>query len=353
LSNSHMVWVDQAPLLQLSNVLELTLSNVKFTSNYIRTPNLNRFAFIAAPGLETARFQDQTFFNNTFEGNVELIRFPPQNSSEVGSGELSIEVYKLNISNNSNVENEKQHKFSYLTMKGYHLKDFNVKEVEFSKNFLSGSVFYIQCRTLSHYSSEKVLQTPPKMITFSNTNIINNSRILAMSFLQFSSNFNSEEKKNSLQLIQPYIIKVSDSNIQRNEFKNSRTDKWYSEESLFEVEETQLYLDNVMITDNLFIFYSVISLEQKPSTVIITSSQVRNNNFVTSQFIQSDYLPSLRRAYLGIDIVDSSEPLYRFLFVYNTTFENLGMVSSILISSENGLVILKNNTFNDISMQNS
>jgi len=352
MNNNNLNWVYPSPILQANDIKDCNVENTGFNSNSVKTDELIKFAFAEFSGTEKVKFLNQNLLGNSIAGKVEFFKFLSQKSPLLSPEKIIFDISKLRVSQNKvlYIGNE----FSYLSLKGFHIEKFDVSEIEYSKNVLPGTFFSLRCAAVDKFSSETLLQKPPNKLNFSNIKIIDNQQALSASFLEFSATFLTDEKKNNVQLFESYIIQLSNSKISNNKFKNSKTDQWASEASLFEIEEARLYLNNVEIKDNTFTNFHVISLEQKPSTVIITSSNLAYNTFDSSQFIHSNYLPELKRAYLGKDPASSSAiPLYRVIFIINSNFRTIHVKNSVLISSKNGFVSLKGNTFLFIYLKDS
>ena len=342
-----MVFRLPSPLLTIQGPSVINIKDLDFSSNEITSIDEGVFSLIDFRFTPNVSVTNQALNSNIFNGPASIYT----HLSSEDDTEIDFVLSNITITNNTNLLSTNQ--FSFTEFESSQINSVDVSDVTFSNNQLSGRLFSFQARPPSALAgfSEYV---PPKNISFSRINVTQNQNISDFSFMYFLPFDDIPNKYSCLQPIELYAVSIDGLSVTNNNLKRGSNNFWATEVDLFQLKQTQLFMGNSIISGNSLEHYNLFNLDEKPSTIIVTSTQVINNNFTFSQFLKTSYFMStFPYAYAGSDILSSANPIYRLSFVLDSTFSGLNFWTSTLFTLNNGFFIMQNNTFEEISIIDS
>jgi len=341
------------PLMNFKTIDDLTLVNTKFIGNSISAAAAMNgiFVFSKMSFVKKISFINSTINNNVFSLFTELFTVIDYRPTDTKSFNLDMSVENLTISNNTNQISNNN--ILMFLVQGSYLQNFKVHKVDFTKNALSGRIFSLQNRPPTT-EVENGKPNPPKEITFSKINVYDNIDAYDTNFLHFFPLDDSLSTFDCLQLVEFYIIKFDELKVRNNRFMKGYSNLWTYEVHFIQVKETQVFIENSLIKNNSFVTFNFLTLDERPSTVIFTNNQVHSNVFSAGSLLNSDYLTldnpcSAIRNSLSLP----TTLLHRYSFVLNSNFTHNDFFHGTLFELDNGFFVIHNNNFAKLSFTES
>jgi len=335
------------PLFRLKSIASLTVSDITFTSNYIEIPPDVTFAFMDLAQLSVFTFQNHTLSHNVIaSGDVQLFKLRDNTDAEKKPSKALPKFYDIKIINNTNMGS--LHQFSYFILQGPYLGSLELNSAVFSNNSLSGRIFQLQ--PLFEITSTTTLKSPT-VLSIKNAIITNNLKTVDTSFFYFFPIENGLNPIECLGMIEAYMVDFQNLTFVNNSFSRGYSILWVYEASFFQLQNARLAIQDSLIANNSFGLYNFAKLTQKASSVILEKTQVINNTFNSSQFINTNYLKSPN----ACQKVNSeyTTVLYRFSHISHCNFSGISLNSSTLLTLNNGFSMFETNTFDNITLNNS
>jgi len=329
-------------LMNIQDMRVVSIADLVIELNNLTITSKNTFNVLNISDIIKMRVQDVTLSKNTLDGNFKVLKIGSERMSRTFS---SVNLDILNVMINDNFNIQPSNAFSFLSFEGLVLETFNLDTVNFINNKLFNRVFALQ-----GYVPSQAELTGPRQLNMKKINIKDNYDASDINFLYFFPNDEYLCLDNCLQVIEPYTLKIQDLTVENNNFYKGESNFWFYEGNLFQIKQTQIIIDNLKMTNCSFSSYNFINLDQKPSTLMLLSSEVRNTTLTRSQLIMSNYLNKYSYFSTEERYMTSVTPLYRYSLIFDCSFSDLKLVSSDLLGLDNGFFILKKNIFNELSL---
>jgi len=351
---SHNLYIPLSnyELFIIKQVQQFSCTNIEISNNVWDklSGQAFTFTFFRLDEVIQTKLSNHALRSNTLSINLNVFNFLETKSIGVNPIALKLEVYNLTLNNNINIDPTL--KFSYLSTKGSSLHQLVIDNVTYKENQLSSRVFWLQ----TFLYKEKTVQGdlyPPTQLYIKNIYIKDNLKAVNTNFLYFWPVSNLRNNFECLQIVEPFTIWIDGLEIRNNTFKKGISELWTYEVGLFYVIESQLHITNALISNNSFYYYNVLALDQKPSTLVFSEGLVMSNVFLSSKFINMDFL--MRSSYcnaIGDNFVYPSRILYRHVFILKSEFSDIVLEQSTLFVLNNGFLSLQNNKFQNIDLNN-
>ena len=332
-------------LFSVKGITNLYFQDFEVSSNKITVPNTTNLYLINISSVHELHITNQTFTNNSITGSFALFNFEREGDSNT----LNLKMSDIVIANNSNSSMNCQ--FNYFSLVHIVLDDLLIKNVNFTNNRIFGTVFSFSNMPQVNNSG---LYTSPKLLNFTNIAIQDNQQLYDLNFIDFAARDTSIKGSNCIQLVEPYTLWIQDLQVINNTFAKGASDLFIAEISLFRSEQVQIFLQAPIIANNTFEYYNFVSVEDTPSTIIISSAYVTNNTLHSSQLLNTHFVntDTLCDPFQGGNRT-AMRMLYRYTFIMDSVFSDIMLDSSTLFNSNNGLSVLAKNDFKNINLTNS
>jgi len=351
LSQNQITVPSSSNLISLREVQNITVNSLELDSNYFQTLktdtlhfHLNLFDITDANLL---KILNHSLCSNTFDGFIRIFKIRGSEDSP----DMDLEINGLLMADNEN-KKLSSNLFTYLSLQGLTLSGLNVSNITYRANYLSGRILSLQTYLNSkNHILDSIL--PPTKLLFSQISILDNRYSKDLNFLYFASNGDALSSEECLQILEPYTLQIHNLSVLNNSFAKESNNLWFYEVSLFDIRQTQVSFDNLTLIDASFEYYNFINLDQKPSTIVIKASTFSSVILQSSQLITTNYLNKFCYNPLPGRSIDSSTPLYRYSFIYESIFSGILLDNSGLLELDNGFLIFHKNTFYNISLVES
>ena len=337
------------PFFFIMDAQDVIIESLDFSSNSLAIAEEASFSFVNITYTARVTLLNHSLQDNIIMGDAVLFKFGSTRAYHPLVIGVTLNVSNITIQGNDNIDSNNQ--FTYVDLYWMMLEGLDISDIMFRDNQLSGKVFSFE----SPFPVEDLVTTEnlePTQFSLKGVIIQDNQRTYDTNFLYFSPLDSIVDQYDCIQPVEPYVITMENLTIVNNAFLSGQ--RVYGT-SLFRLKQTRVYLHTVRVVNNSFESYDFLSLEQKPSTVIVTSSQFINNSLSSSQLINTDYLTlgyTCNRN--NVDLTTRPTVLYRYSFIINSTFENITLsYSSALFTLNNGFLIISNNTFSKVHIMDS
>ena len=330
-------------LINLQEVKDLGVREFNIMSNLITITPKKALNIMSVSQIVKMQVQNFSFVENTLDGNLKVFKVGQLVASNQEGQVPALDLDISNITIKDNTNKESSSRFSFLTLQGLALRTFNLDKIDFINNKLSDRVFSLQVSPLTD------LLQQPTQLSLKNINIKENHDASDINFLYFLPVDNDLCLENCVQIVEPYTLNIEGLAVENNNFYKGRSNLWSSEDSLFQIRQTQVMIKNLKMLNCSFSSYNFINLDQKPSTFILSSSEIKNTTLKSSQFVATNYLN--KYSYFLDDEKKQTIPFYRYSLISDCLFSDLELSSSSgLLNLNNGFFILQDNLFNDVTL---
>ena len=340
------------PLLKLRNGVQSFISNdIVLSNNVINVKSGLYFNLFEAVRVPTLKFRKHSLTGNIIHGNMQLIRTHNNKDLDIKTNKLDIDISDLVISDNNNIESTNY--FNYFKLQGSVVKTMTLQNIEYSKNKLSGRVFSFQ-NQLEYSPQDGKIRSGYSEIRLRDIVIKDNLEAIDTSFYYFIPFYSSTSDIDCNYVIDPFRTTITNFTLTNNKFARGKNIDWVYETSFFQMMHTQIKVEKSVFAKNSFYLYTVFKTEEKPSVISIIRSNFTNNEFHSSQLINSNYRKvnqpcSAKEATPGYKI----PLLYRHNAIAFCTFSNIKVISSSLLTMNNAFMILHRNSFDNIILSHN
>ena len=340
-------------LISLSDIVNITIKDIELSSSNITTDTDSFFNLFNISNAQSITLSNHSIYQNLILLELTLCQISStQASSQPESGKsLDLVIKQIYLSENMNLDNSKS--LIYMNLQGTTLESLAINDVEFSKNQISSHIFLLK----PNNPSKEYIFDPsftPKLFKISNIGILDNKETTNTTFLYFDPPYDQDEDFGCLQPIEAFALYVNNLTVSNNSYqKDAEYISSIYQVSLFQVKQAQFHLNSSLIYQNSFEKYNFLTLGPKPSTLIITSSQIIENVFNFSQFVAGALASEYACSYTGSEFAKDQAPLYRYMFILNSELGYNKLYSSIFISTVNGFIAFHNNIVHDEQLMNS
>ena len=354
LTNSTWRINSPSPFISINNANNLIIQSISFSNNNITTIEGASFCFFEILNLKNIKFYNQSLYQNKFTNSFifySLNSRSKENFDLQNAQSLNLEVDSIMMS--ENIVSTTRDGMTYINLEGTILEELNINNIEYSRNQISCQVFSIKPDIASTRHSFDI-SFAPKLLKLSNMIIQDNSESFNTTFLYFWPSYDQEENYGCLQPAETFALSLNNLTVSNNSYiRNANDIAMIYQGSLFQVKQAQFHLNGSNIQQNVFDQYNFLTLGPKPCSIIITSSQISNNNFTSSQFIMGSQNLEYICSYTGNELAETNTPLYRYNFILDSKFMNNSLIQSTMFDLTNGFIAFHNNEVNNEYYENS
>jgi len=200
---------------------------------------------------------------------------------------------------------------------------------------------------------QKQLSTGITKLLLRNIQINSNLNMVDTSFFYFIPS--QEEISGWIcdSIIEPFRLNIENLILANNNFSKGSNLLWFSEVGLFQIQYSQVEIENALIVNNTFNSYSVLTIDQRPSSFLIEKSEISNNSFLSSHLVNSNYISSGISCDYESNLNTAAKILYRYGFFVDSNVTNTSLDSSVLIKANHGFFALHGVRFLNVSLLKS
>ena len=331
-----------AHFFSFKQIKTLNFNHLKLIGNDFIDRNIENLYFMAFEKIQNLNLHNQIIEKNTFDVTSFEIFYFSKYLASIQDKEVCINVSGLTINNNTNIRDNAN--FGYLSMEAVVLADVQVTNIEYSWNNLSGRLFFFKTQSTSQKNENSEIFHFARTQNFSQIKIHNN-KLLNFNFYYFNPTAKYLDSDDCLQIIENNVLFVENLLVANNSFLKEVSDDWPLEPSFFQLKQTRVHFDNLTFANNSLNSYNFLSLDTKPSSMILTSSKFTNNTLRNSKLITTNYLRGFECLISGNYHANHRFPLYRYGFILDSKFSLINLISSTLFSLDNGFIALNNTSF--------
>lgn len=369
------------PTFELERIVDLEISNFSFVNNTVIVQSTHNFIgidtnnffslsdfsvinntilangstpsgfyFLTLFGPSQTTLKDHRILNNQITGTMTFFDHRQLTSETEDQSEVNVIISDLTIFNTTT--QQANYTLNYISINSLLIKSVTAQNIEISQCNITGTLFSFTTTLYSNDTSNNNIKAP-YLLNFTNITLHDNT-ISDFGFLYVDTVDEVIDQYGCIRAVEPYALWMKNLTVANNSFSKGISQVWIYEVNLIQVEQTQIYLQSSSLTNNSFINYNIILLDQKPSSVLLFSVNFTNNTLISSQFVNSNY----QFVSAVCDPVQPSNTsittfLYRYGYINNSTFSDIILFSSGLFSINNGFFSASNNTFTNIRLMNN
>jgi len=286
-------------------------------------------------------------WDNIFKADANIFRFSEEIVRSIPKTELKVNSITLNNNTNLVAMNE----FSFVLVQGSQVSQLTISDVNYTMNSLSGRIFAMEFPLTG--AGLKQLQTGITKLFVRNIQIKSNPNMVDTSFFYFIPSQEEISGWICNYIIEPFRLEISNLTLVNNDLSKGSNLLWFSEVGLFQIQYSQVEIENALIANNTFNSYSVLTIDQRPSSFLIETSEISNNSFRSSYLVNSNYISSGISCDYESNLNAAAKILYRYSFFVNSNVTNTSLDSSVLIKANHGFFALHGVRFSNMSLLKS
>ena len=351
LNDNKINVITNTPLFRLKSITNVLIQKVTLSSAEVKVNSDAAFCFMDISIVDSMVFNFTSLIGNRFDGNVQFMRLSTNKNIEKKSGKLSPNVDNLIISDNNNLHTKSF--FSFIVIQGFPLGSFDLTNAEFSKNHLSGRVFFFQ-NQYDQAAFATRLGTKFVLLNLRNIIIKDNLEARDISFLYLAPFSDNIVSMDCCSLLEPFTLDINNLTVINNKFSRGNSVYWVYEASFFQTKYTEILLKDSLFENNSLELYNFFKIEDKPSSVFLSNTKFINNKLNSSQFFNTNYRKTSQPCMDNSpNLGYKTKLLYRHTFIVSCSFLNNYLNSSIFFNLNNGFFVFSDNSLTETSLANN